>query len=86
MRVNAPRATLGGPTWQAGRQTRRGDSREVNKCREVEDTSVASRNKDMMRKKSVRKEARCERNARIEDWARKSQANPTWLRLRLRGA
>jgi len=33
----------------------------ADKCREVENTSVASRNEEIIREKSVRKEARCER-------------------------
>ena len=40
MQVNTLRATSGGPTWQAGRQMKKGDGREVNKCREVKDMSV----------------------------------------------
>jgi hypothetical protein len=39
---------------------RRYDGRDVSKCREVEDTSVASYNEEMTREKSI-KEARCER-------------------------
>ena len=35
-----------------------------------------------MRKKSVKKEAKCKQNVRIVNWAQKSQANLMWLRLK----
>jgi len=37
------------------------DGMMVDKCREVKNTSVVSCNKEITREKSVRKEARCER-------------------------
>jgi hypothetical protein len=40
---------------------RRYDGRDVSKCREAKDTSGASCNEEITREKSVRKEARCER-------------------------
>jgi hypothetical protein len=48
----------------------------VNKFREVKDMLGASYNKEIIRKKSIRKEVRYKQNAeRIKDWPRKSQAN-----------
>jgi len=45
----------------------------VNKFGEVEDISGVFCNKEIIRKKSVRKEVRCEQNVgRIKDWPRKS--------------
>ena len=45
------------------------NGREVNKFREVKDILGVSCNKEMIRKKSVRKEVRCKQNVgRIEDW------------------
>ena len=61
------------------------DGMIADKCREAEYILGASCNKEMTMEKSV-KESKVRANARIKDWARKSQANLTWLRLRLCGA
>ena len=56
----------------------------ADKCSEVEYTSGASCNEEMTREKSVRRKQGV--SERRDNWARKSQADPTWLRLRLRRA
>ena len=56
----------------------------ADKCREVEYTSGASCNEKMTREKSVlcKEGSKVRANVgRIKDWARKSQADPMWLKL-----